>query len=276
MRSDVRIGIVGTGRIGTLLCRVLANRAPAAEIVLAGRSRDRCEALKQEIPSLEIATPNVVARDVDMLVLALPAEAYPAYLRTIADTLRSGCIVISLSNGMALRALGEVVPNPIVKVIPTLAHRVGRGVSLVMAGPRAEAQHLTRVTELLSAFSRPIQVDERDARVASNVAGAFLAIAAAFTDAFVMENVGRASVLNRVQLEAMAAEALGAVADLSAAGHSLAEIAATTATPGGPTEAALSALARHAEELCAEIVDATFRNQSTQRALTGSASGDPP
>ena len=260
------VGIMGAGRIAELLSRAIASRAPAVPLMLAGRNRGRCEAIRRLVPGLAIVQPEILARSVDLLFLAVPAEAYLQILGSIASALAPECILVSLTNGVALEALGAATSNPVVKVVPTMAHLVGRGTALIIRGPHADDAHLARAAQLLRLISRPAVVDDRDARVASNVAGSFVALAAAFTNAFVAANAERALLLDRSQLDAMAAEALGAVSDLVAAGHRLTEIVDATATPGGPTEAALAACAAQMNEAARQAVVATFRNQDLQRA----------
>ena len=79
---------------------------------------------------------------------------------------------------------------PVVKVIPTLAHVVGRGVSLLVAGPGAKPEHVDAVRRVFARFSMPMLIDGRDDRVASNVAGSALALFAALCDAFVVGQCG--------------------------------------------------------------------------------------
>lgn len=263
--GPLRVGIIGAGRIGSLLARATARYAPSVLLSVASRNRARCATLQRDVPTLTIAEPEDLAAHVDIVILAVPPDAYLDLLGSLAPRLAADCVLVSLTNGIALERLAALVANPIVKAIPTMAHLVGRGASLVMAGPHAEARHVDRVVGFFSAFSRPLVIDDRDARVASNAAGCFLALAAAFTDAFVEANAKRTITLDRPNLDAMAAEALGAVADLAAAGHRFSEIAAATATPGGPTEAALDALLRSVAPLAGEIVEATFRRQAEQQ-----------
>ncbi len=106
-------------------------------------------------------------------------------------------------------AIAERVRAPVVKVIPTLAHVVGRGVSLLIAGPGAKPEHVEAVRRVFARFSVPMVIDARDDRVASNVAGSALALFAALCDAFVSANAARAETLDRPALDAMMAETAG-------------------------------------------------------------------
>jgi pyrroline-5-carboxylate reductase len=149
-----------------------------------------------------------------------------------------------------------------VKVIPTLAHVVGRGVSLLVAGPGAKAEHVDLVRHVFTRFSIPMLIDARDDRVASNVAGSALALFAALCDAFVSANAAHAQALERPVLDAMMAETAAAVAALASAGHAWSDIVEATATPGGMTEAALDVLMSRFPQVAEEMVAATFARQA--------------
>ena len=68
--------------------------------------------------------------------------------------LRSHTIVISVANAVPLATIAERVGVPVVKAIPTLAHVVGRGVSLLVAGPGAEPKHVDAVRNVFARFQR--------------------------------------------------------------------------------------------------------------------------
>src|SRR4029079_9917549 len=133
---------------------------------------------------------------------------------------------------VSLAAIAERVRRPVVKVIPTLAHVVGRGVSLIVVGPGAEAEHVDTVRRVFTRFSVPMLIDARDDRVASNVAGSALALFAAMCDAFVSAKWAKTQALERPMLDAMMAETAGAVAALASAGYTWSAIVHATATPG--------------------------------------------
>ena len=148
------------------------------------------------------------------------------------------------------------------KAIPTLAHVLGRGVSLLVAGPRAKSEHVEAVSSVFARFSMPTTIDARDDRVASNVAGSALAFFAALCDSFVSANASRAKSLDRAALDAMMAETLAAIAALAKAGYAWNDIVRTTATPGGMTEAALILLMSQFPRIADDMVNLTFAKQA--------------
>jgi pyrroline-5-carboxylate reductase len=229
---SIQVGMVGTGRMAGILLRAASRFAPLCALRLSGRNPASCEALLRQVPSLTILPSDDLARLSDLVILAVPPEAYRDVLAPMADSLAPDAIVVSLTNGVALFSLAEFCSNPIVKVIPSVAHEVGRGVALVIAGPRAGAAEIARTTRLFGAFSLPVVVEDRDSRVASNIAGSFVALGAALTDMFVDANAARAVAMDRDKLRGIAAETLAAIAALTREGRSFADIVYDTATPG--------------------------------------------
>ena len=265
------IAVIGGGRIGGTLLRAAARFAPHLPLVLATRDPKAAATLAAEVPGLTLASPDEAAARADLLMLAIPPEAYLPVLGAIGARMRPSAILVSLTNGVPLETIGQRIANPVVKVIPTMAHIVGRGVALVTPGPRAGAGEVERVREVFSTFSRPQIVDEADIRAASNVAGSGLALIAGWCDAFVAANAARTPGLDRDALAVMLAETLGAVSDLVREGHAFSEIVERTATPGGMTAAALEIL--RAAPIDA-AVEETFRRQAGMRgAFDGGARG---
>lgn len=262
------VGVVGAGRLGSILLRACSRHAPDVPLFVSSRDGAAVARLTAEISGLTCLAPEVLASEADLVLLAVPPEAYLALAERLSALIRPDAVLVCLTNGVALGELGQRTGCAIVKVIPTMAHLVGRGVCLVTAGPRAEERHVHRVMDVFARFSRPLLIDDTDSRVASNVAGSGLALIAAFCKDFVDANAPRASRLDSRALQAAMAETLGAVSELVREGHSFSDIVEATATPGGVTAAALEVLAKCPAE---EIVEATFQRQAAMTGLPRSA-----
>jgi competence protein ComER len=258
-KKNRAIAVIGTGRIGTVLVRAL-DRA-GKEVLVAGRDHAAAESLAAKCEWATCLTIRKAAAKCGILVLAVPPDACLAVLDQLWDVLPKDAIVVSLTNGVSLDVLGGGITNPVVKLIPTLAQTVRRGTILVMAGPRARPVHIAEIWGLASLIGRPILIDDVDARVASNVAGSGLALAARLAEAFVASNLAHSVELTAEDLNAMMAETLGALSELVTAGFSFRAIAAATATPGGVTEAAMQVLNAELPDLTTDIVAASFTRQ---------------
>jgi pyrroline-5-carboxylate reductase len=232
------------------------------ELLAASRRASQLEKLRSEISGLVAASLERLAQRADLIVLCVPPDAHLSLCDRIAPHLGHRAIVVSVANSVPFAAIAERVRRPVVKVIPTLAHVVGRGVSLLVAGPGAEAEHVDAVRNVFARFSVPMLIDARDDRIASNIAGSAVALFAALCDAFVSANAARAQVLDRPTLDAMMAETAGAIGALASAGYGWSDIVHATATPGGMTEAALDVLTSRFPQIAEDMVAATFARQA--------------
>ncbi|MGY2049677.1 pyrroline-5-carboxylate reductase family protein [Methylobacterium sp. JK268] len=259
------IGLIGLGRIGTVLLTALRRFAPEARVLVASRDPARAAAAASR-PGVAARNAARLAAEADIVVPCLPPEAYRDGVAALAPHLRQGAILVSVTNAVPLADLGRLCARPIVKVVPSPALAAGRGVALVTPGPGAGPAEVARVRALFGRFCRPILTDPADGRVASNLAGSAPAILAAFCAAFLEANAARARRFGPAELRAMLAESVAALAVLLDEGATFEDVVAHTATPGGTTEAAITALT--APALCAGIVEATFLREAALLGLS--------
>ncbi len=260
-----RILVMGTGRLAGTLSRASLRAPSLDEVAVMGRDPAARDRLVAANPGLGAGDPDFASR-ADLVVLAVAPQAYREVVEAIAPHLPRSAILVSVTNGVSLEEMGGWTSNPVVKVIPTIAQTVGRGATLVVPGPRATPADVASVTAWLGRFSLPVEIREIDSRVASNVAGSAVAILACFARAFLAANAKRAHAVGQASLDAMMAETLIAVGELARAGISFDEIVASTATPGGVTEAALQPLAGTIETVCRAMVEASFERQAELQA----------
>jgi competence protein ComER len=202
-------GIIGTGTIASLLANCLSSAFPGEPILLSGRNTAALASLEKTVDEVVVVGPDWLAASADFIFLAVPPDAYKTILMEIRPYLNSEAIVISLTNGIALSVLSTLVDSPIAKVIPTIAQAVGRGCTLVVPGPRGVGEQVDRVVRLLTAFSKPVVIDEADSRVASNIAASALAFFAEFANLLTSAHEGRQGRLDKQTLCFMAGETMG-------------------------------------------------------------------
>jgi predicted short-subunit dehydrogenase-like oxidoreductase (DUF2520 family) len=123
MTAPLRIGVIGAGRVGTVLATAL--RAAGHEIVAAAgesaASRTRIETM---LPGVPVAKPTAVARACDVLLLTVPDDMLDNVVTTLADAgaLRAGQYVVHTSgrHGLAVLAPAVVVGARPVALHPAL------------------------------------------------------------------------------------------------------------------------------------------------------------
>ncbi len=110
MTAPLRIGVIGAGRVGTVLATAL--RAAGHEIVAAAgesaASRTRIETM---LPGVPVAKPTAVARACDVLLLTVPDDMLGNVVTTLADAgaLNEGQYVVHTSGRHGLAVLAPAV-----------------------------------------------------------------------------------------------------------------------------------------------------------------------
>lgn len=242
----LNVGVVGVGAMGSMLVRAHSRFGSAQAFLLhaANRSPEPLAALASSVPDLCTGTPQAVAARSDLLFLCVPPGPYLGLAADLAASLPPAAVFVCISNGVALEDLAEAVAQPVVKLVPSLAHEVGCGVSLLIRGPRAMPEHLDLVRSFVASFSRVMQIQESDARIATNLTGCGPALFACFAELLAQSAAQFEVGLTVEELVAMSAESVAGAGALLHAGWTPAQLIEDVATPGGSTQAAVSVLRR--------------------------------
>lgn len=247
MESALNIGIIGTGSMGSMLVRAhgrFAARESRFVIHAANRTPEPLAALRATVPQLHTGTHDEVAERADLLFLCLPPEPYLRVAAELSARMAPTAVFVCISNGVALDDLAAVVPQPIVKLVPSLAHEAGRGVALLIRGPHATPEDVVRVRSFMERFSTVMEIGAGDARVATNITGCGPALVACFAQLLAQSASAFTGNLTAEELNAMSTETVIGAGSMLRAGWTLQQLIAGVATPGGSTEAALSVLRR--------------------------------
>ena len=264
------VAIIGTGAMGGMLLRASTRYSPGRFGLLAANNRpEPLERLRQELPALRTGRADEVAAQADIVVACVQPQHMLAVVDEVAPALRPGTIVVSITNGVALETIAARVTAPIVKVVPSVAHAVGRGVALMTPGPRSDGDDLARVRAFFAPFSRPFVLGPEDNRVATNVTGCGPALLACFARELARSNADRARAVTTEDLRTMLEETFTATAALLEAGTSLEDIARHAATGGGMTQVALETLEAELPDLLNRMVEATFQRERELQAWQG-------
>ena len=274
MTAASKVGIIGVGAMGRMLidAHYAFDPAETFEVQAATRNADVLAELEHRYPALALKDAPDLVDDCRMVFVCVPPLPYLDVVGALAPHLAADKILVCISNGVALDDVGALVAAPVVKVIPSVAHKIGRGVSLVTPGPRAGEAHLQEVETFLRPFALPVRVTGRDMRIAANLTGCGPAILAHFMQTLVQVSAERADALDAAALGCMVRETFSATARLIEEGLSPEEIVDEAATGGGMTEMAIETLAPPIRAGVGAMIEAT---QAREDALKAQAKGAP-
>jgi predicted dinucleotide-binding enzyme len=104
--SKLKIGLIGTGRVGSALAAVWAKAGH--ELLLSSRDLDSDKALAARLgPNVRAGTPREAAQFGEVVLVSLPYSALPEVGKSVGDLLK-GKVVIDTSNPVESRD-GEIV-----------------------------------------------------------------------------------------------------------------------------------------------------------------------
>ncbi len=120
--SRLRIGVIGAGRVGSVLGRALAD-AGHTVVAASGVSRDSVRRARQLLPTANLLPADEVVAAADLILLAVPDDTLGGLVVGLAETgaWRAGQIVVHTSGAHGLAVLA---PAAAVGVLPLAVHPV--------------------------------------------------------------------------------------------------------------------------------------------------------
>ena len=234
----MRIGFVGAGNIAAAMARGWARAVePPVELLFCDAIPERATSLAQELGGESRKGIEALARDADVVVLAVK----PDVLEAAAAELGGAKLVVSVLAGTSAERVSDAIGGqvPVFRVLPNVAVEVGAGV-VCTASPSAGAA--TMSAELIEAFEALGSVVELDeglfdpAMAVMSCGPAFLAVVVE-----AMSAAAEGEGLDEALAHELLVDTMGGTAALMNERHATAVREAVT-SPGGATAAGLAAL----------------------------------
>ena len=257
-----RIAFLGSGVMAEVMIRGLLARdlASPEHLWAAGPRLERAEHLARTY-GVRATTDNLEAvAGADLIVLAVKPVALSALLAQIRGHLRPDHGVMSIVGAVHARAIARALGRPVVRCVPSVPCRVGRGLTVWTATPEVPEPVLETVRSLLQTLGREVWVsDEAQVDRASAAYGTGPALLAQFVkaleDAAVF--VGEPRLLAR---ELLLETILGTAEMMRGSGRPPVELSDEVASPGGITSRALHVLQQgRFPAVITDAVDAAYR-----------------
>lgn len=237
----MKVGFVGAGNMGGGLAHgwAAAKGEPGApeKMLISDADADRARQLAEEIGGEAIESNRALAEVADLVVLAVK----PNVLDDVAaDLVDAGTPVLSILAGTSLERLAEALPGiELVRVMPNLGARLRQAVLCVAYPEGTPDDRRVEIRELLDPLGEVIEIEEDLIDAATAIMGCspgYLALMAeVLVEAGVREGLTEDQTLRMV---ARAMTATGGLLEL----HDPTELKQAVASPGGMTEAGLTAL----------------------------------
>ena len=146
MKIEGTIGFVGAGNMGEALIRGLlkAGVAQPDQVVGSDPRSDRAAELAETYGIRTTADNVQVAREADILVLAIKPQVMERVLEEIGPEIHAHALVISIAAGIPLSAIEARLPLArVIRTMPYTTALVGAGATAIAVGGHATDDDLT-------------------------------------------------------------------------------------------------------------------------------------
>lgn len=251
MSSSARslvVAVLGAGSMGGAIARGVAGSG-STSVIATNRSREKAAALVgiPGVRSLALEDDpdanRAAAAEADVVLVGVKPAMVPDLLREIAPSLRDGAAVVSLAAGVTIATFETILPPgvAVLRSMPNTPAVVGRAVTGLAAGARADANAVSVVRTLFETVGVVVEVEEDRIDALSTISGSGPAYVFLLIEE--LTRAARDKGFPDDQARLLAEQTfIGASALLAASGEDPAELRRQVTSPKGTTERAIAVL----------------------------------
>lgn len=240
------LAVLGAGVMGeTVLSGLLRAGWDVGRIVATDRREERQVELAETYGIRMLSNVEAVS-EADTVLLIVKPQDMNDLLDEISSALRTDALVVSLCAGIATAQIeGKLVAGAaVVRVMPNTPAQVDEGMATISPGSHATAEHLDRVTRILSATGRVLTVPERYQDAVTAISGSGPAYLFFVVEAMIEAGV-HLGLPRDTATELVVQTMLGSAKLLRETGEHPTVLRERVTSPGGTTAAAIRQLEDH-------------------------------
>jgi len=266
------VSVIGAGAIGSAVARSLIESSIVDRVIASRRHVEKIRNL-EKIGVIVTGDNRRAAREADIVIICVKPKNVEKVLREIRDEIK-GKLVISMAAAISLGYLKKIVPEArFVRVMPNLAILVRDSFSAYCADEDVSGREKTEVKEILKAFGRFAEIEERMMDVVTALSGCAPGYLAFIIKAMI-ETCIKEGLPEDIALVAAAQSMIGTGKLILEEKLSISEIIKRVATPGGVTEEELRKMEKShvAEGIKSAIKAGIIKSRRISEELYHSAS----
>ena len=245
---SIRIGIIGTGNMGSAIIRGIASSESAGSPVLNiyDINSDQTDRLVKEYKRINAESScSSLAENSDIIILAVKPNIYSSVLDEIKDSVDSSRILVIIAAGMSISFVEGFFSFPVkvVRTMPNTPLLVKTGMTAVCGGSNASETDVKAVEKIFGCLGLTEIIEEKYFDQFTALAGSSPAyiymIIEAMADGGVLEGFPR-----KAAYKAAAQAVKGAAEMVLSSGLHPGELKDMVCSPGGTTIEAVAVLER--------------------------------
>jgi pyrroline-5-carboxylate reductase len=244
--DHVRVAVLGAGNMGgPIVTAIRGAGVPRERVSVTASTEQSSRAAAERLDATPVADAAEAVRDADVVVLAVKPYQFGDVLPGIGDAVRQDALVLSVAAGVTVAQIEERLPAglPVVRAMPSTPIEIGQGAISLSRGTHATADHVARLTALLSGAGYVFEVAEDKIDQVIAVSGSAPAFVFYVIEAMIDTAVAQG--LPRPLARDLAIQAVkGSAMLLEQTGRSATAAREAVMSPGGTTAAGVLALDR--------------------------------
>jgi pyrroline-5-carboxylate reductase len=165
MLSDSTIGFIGAGNMAEALIAGLlhAKRLPPVQLLASDIDQSRLDRLHDAYGIRTALNNSAVAREADVLILAVEPQVLDAVLAEIAGAVAAETLIVSVAAGYPIVRIARGLSgrDRIVRSMPNTPSHVREGVTAVAYDERLPARDSDAARTLFESIGQVVRVEER-------------------------------------------------------------------------------------------------------------------
>lgn len=258
-----RIAILGSGSMGSaILSGLLASGFDSARISVSTKSSASAEKLRDQLGVSAFAIEDsldankLAVANADVVLVGVKPVYVTEVLAEVADGLAENVLVISVAAGVTNQSMQQVLPNSaaVIRSMPNTPAIVGRAVTGIAPGERANQDQLSIAVELFETVGKVVVLDESKIDELSTISGSGPAYVFYLIEQLTVAAIKKG--FSEADAALLVNETfLGAAELLVASKKSPAELRRQVTSPNGTTERAITRMQQ--TDLAEMFIEAT-------------------
>lgn len=256
----MKVGIIGTGNMGTILVEAFIDgkAISPSNFYITNRTLKKAEKLQNKFPSIHVCTnaSEVIQQSELIFICVKPLDIYPFIKENESVFTKDKCVV-SITSPLSVTQLESLVQTACVRAIPSITNRALSGVSLLTFGTMCDEFWKRKIKELFSYISIPMEIEQNITRVASDIVSCGPAFFSYITQRFIDGAVTKTEI-EQSTATILAGEMLVGLGELLKKGfYTLPTLQEKVCVKGGITGEGIKVLETELGDVFEKIFDAT-------------------
>lgn len=171
--SDMKVGIIGTGNMGSVLASsfIESSAISPSRLMVTNRTLSKAERLQNVYPKMKVGNnPEEVFRFAEIVFICVKPHEFYSLLSSNKSSISKHQLLVSITSPISCEQLEDLLDCNIARAIPSINNRALAGSSLVSFGKRCHADYKEKLLSLMSYISTPLVIDENITRISSDIA----------------------------------------------------------------------------------------------------------